>query len=94
MGTSYEAMENMPELYGLKSERATLDEAEKALRHGKLVIQSHGRGYFTSGGHVILLTGITKDGKFKVNDPGPRHISRATERQIRGSLQASWIISD
>jgi hypothetical protein len=94
VGTSYEAMEHMPELYGLKSDRATWSEAKKALRQGKLVIQSHGVGYFTSGGHVILLTGVTKDGTYKINDPGPRHKSRATERQVKGSLQASWIISD
>jgi hypothetical protein len=94
VGTSYEAMENMPELYGLKSERATWSEAKKALHQGKLVIQSHGEGYFTSGGHVIVLTGVAKDGKYKINDPGPRHKSRATERQVKGSLMASWIISD
>lgn len=40
-----------------------------ALSAGKPVIASMGPGTFTSGGHFIVLTGLTADGKITVNDP-------------------------
>lgn len=41
----------------------------QALQEGKPVIASMGPGTFTKGGHFIVLTGITEDGKVTVNDP-------------------------
>ena len=40
-----------------------------ALKQGKPVICSQTRGIFTGGGHYIVLSGITSDGKILVNDP-------------------------
>lgn len=40
-----------------------------ALSAGKPVIASMGPGEFTKGGHFIVLTGLTSDGKITVNDP-------------------------
>lgn len=40
-----------------------------ALSQGKPVIASVGPGTFTKGGHLIVLRGITYDGKILVNDP-------------------------
>ena len=40
-----------------------------ALSNGKPVIASVGPGTFTKGGHLIVLRGITEDGKILVNDP-------------------------
>lgn len=40
-----------------------------ALNEGKPVIASMGPGTFTKGGHFIVLTGLTDDGKITVNDP-------------------------
>jgi hypothetical protein len=34
------------------------------------------KGDFTKAGHYIVLTGLTKDGKLKVNDPNSRINSR------------------
>jgi hypothetical protein len=59
-------------------------------------------GYFTSGGHFIVLTGITDDGKILVNDPNgfnwsKNHIMTEgfsngfTEYQIRAGAMAFWI---
>ena len=39
------------------------------LSAGNPVIVSMHAGHFTSGGHIIVLTGITADGKIEVNDP-------------------------
>ena len=40
-----------------------------ALKNGKIIMCSQGSGPFTSSGHIILLTGISEDGKILVNDP-------------------------
>lgn len=40
-----------------------------ALEEGKPVIASMSPGTFTSGGHFIVLRGITEEGKILVNDP-------------------------
>ena len=48
--------------------------AIRALESGKLVISGQKNSVFSTGGHFILLTGITKDGKIMVNDPyGPNY---------------------
>lgn len=45
------------------------DRVAAALRNGKPVISLVREGYFTTSGHYIVLTGITKDGYVTVNDP-------------------------
>lgn len=60
------------EHYGLKVEklgRSSVKELSKHLSSGKLVIAIMGKGHFTSGGHFIVLRGITSDGKVLVADP-------------------------
>lgn len=44
----------------------------KALSEGKLIIVIMGKGHFTSGGHFIVLRGITSAGKVLVSDPVSR----------------------
>jgi len=41
----------------------------EALKQGKLVIAIMSKGHFTSGGHFIVLRGVTEDGKLLVADP-------------------------
>lgn len=40
-----------------------------SLSSGKLVVVIMSRGHFTSGGHFIVLRGVTKEGKILVADP-------------------------
>jgi len=40
-----------------------------ALANGKLVVALMSKGHFTSGGHYIVLRGVTSDGKILVADP-------------------------
>lgn len=40
-----------------------------ALSEGKLVVALMTKGHFTSGGHFIVLRGVTEDGKILVADP-------------------------
>ena len=40
-----------------------------ALSEGKLVVAIMTKGHFTSGGHFMVLRGVTSDGKIMVADP-------------------------
>lgn len=96
VGTDWRAIDEIPKIYGLKSERVSWKKAKKALHEGKLVIQAHKGipdGYFTNGGHVLVLSGVSGD-RFKVKDSGPRHRTIATEKQVKKTLMQSWVISE
>ena len=69
---------------------------QEALSQGKLVVASMGPGTFTRGGHFIVLTGITDDGKIKVNDPNDnsskQHINQAfAVSLILRESKAMWV---
>lgn len=63
---------------------------KEALSKGKLVIASMGPGTFTKGGHFIVLTGITDDGKIRVNDPN----DNASKKHIEKSFEVSLILRE
>lgn len=48
-----------------RSPEAVLNE----VRNGKIVIALMNKGYFTNGGHFLLLTRVTDDGKLYIADP-------------------------
>lgn len=57
--------------YGLKVEKLGTSSAKELAQHlssGKLVIAIMAKGHFTSGGHFIVLRGITGEGKVLVAD--------------------------
>lgn len=75
----------------------SFSEVERALKNGKLVISSQGRGLFTSGGHYILLTGI-EDGKIYVNDPNKNNAENKgynnrgfSKEEITAAAKQYWI---
>jgi len=95
-GTAWAAMTGMPALpqYGLKSKAVSWAEAKKYLAQGLPIIQSQSNGYFTHGGHFIVITGMSADGKtFYINDPDGFHRTQATEPLITVSMAAQWYIS-
>lgn len=58
--------------FGLVAEPFTSRDADDvldALSQGKMLVALMGPGHFTSGGHFILLRGITPDGEVLVADP-------------------------
>lgn len=59
------------EHYGLENVEQTtsIDRVVQALKENHPVMSSQRGGIFTSGGHLIVLRGITSDGKILVNDP-------------------------
>ena len=69
----------------------------KALSEGHPVISSQSPGLFTSGGHFIVLRGVTASGKVLVNDPNDspskNYINREFDMmsEIHISSRAYWI---
>lgn len=58
--------------FNLSVEGASTQEAQKivdALAEGKLVVAIMSKGHFTSGGHFIVLRGVTEEGQILVADP-------------------------
>jgi ABC-type bacteriocin/lantibiotic exporter with double-glycine peptidase domain len=61
--------------FGLTVEEAARSDAQMivdALASGKLIIAIMSKGHFTSGGHFIVLRGVTADGKILVADPASK----------------------
>ena len=71
-GSSWTLFIDSAEVLGLGEVKQVNDwtqGVEEALRNGSLVISNQVGGIFTHGGHYILLTGMTEDGKVMVHDP-------------------------
>jgi hypothetical protein len=91
--------------YGLQVEGAKPADAQRiadALASGKLVVALMSKGHFTSGGHYIVLRGITAEGKILVADPASRSRSEKEwdfsiflneARKGAGAGGPFWIIS-
>lgn len=70
-GMSYGLPPATAKHYGLGTVESTTSSSKmvEALRNNQPVMSSQKAGLFTSGGHLIVLRGITSDGKILVNDP-------------------------
>lgn len=73
VGSSWDIGPRLASRWGLRSEPVERDviAITNALRQGRLIIApGQGPKPFTSGGHFIVIRGVTADGKFKVGDSG------------------------
>lgn len=72
-GSYHSMIPNCATAFGLNVEGVSkTDDMQKivdALSSGKLVVAIMGPGEFTSGGHFIVLRGVTSEGKILVADP-------------------------
>ena len=71
-GSYHSLIPESAKAYGLPVEGAGVNDAQRivdALASGKLVVALMSKGHFTSGGHYIVLRGVTADGKILVADP-------------------------
>jgi len=103
-GTSWGLLNEGPRNWGLTSTAigTDLERAVSALRNGALVIAS-GRGTapYTSFGHILVLRGVTADGKILLGDsnstlPPEEHINNTREweqSQIAQGLLGLWIVT-
>lgn len=98
-GTYWSYFEAAAAHFGCGSVRQTNDanEALQALSTGHPVISSQSPGLFTSGGHFIVLRGITSSGKVLVNDPNDSSAKNYINREfdmmseIHSTSRAYWI---
>lgn len=102
-GSSWKLFTEAAEVLGLGEVKQVFDwnsgKVEAALRNGSLVISNQRAGVFTEGGHYILLTGITEDGKILVHDPNGKNYKRLRDgfengfdrRDISDSCPCYWI---
>lgn len=79
-GTAWAYFDDIAEDYGVECEQmgVSRDNIISNLSEGKYVIAVVGPGHFTKGGHYIVLTGITEDGKITVADPNSETRSQQT----------------
>lgn len=71
-GSSRWLIPKSAQAFGLTVEECQAYESDRirtALLSGKLIVVIMTRGHFTSGGHFIVLRGITPEGKILVADP-------------------------
>lgn len=99
-GSSWELMTKFAEDHGF-SVRDSYDikEVKEALRQGDVAISSQKAGLFTNGGHYIVLSGLTDDGKIMVHDPNKWSLTKLEKEfkygfedwQIAKSNKKFWI---
>ncbi|SDP82747.1 C39 family peptidase [Clostridium gasigenes] len=97
IGSSWELVNAATKKYGLKSTAIPLNENTiiSSLENGNPIITSVGPGTFTGSGHFLVLTGITDEGKIKINDPNSK-INSSKEWDIDVFIKESlmlWEIS-
>jgi hypothetical protein len=96
-GTSHAAFLGVPKNYGLKSEAIGKDlgKLKEGLAAGGLAIASMNPGHFTSGGHIIVIRGMTDDGKILVADPNDKQPgSPDYQRKSRTQWESSIVLSE
>lgn len=74
-GSYHSLIPGAAKAFGLQAEGCTAKEPQKivdALSSGKLVVALMSKGHFTSGGHFIVLRGVTAEGKILVADPASK----------------------
>jgi hypothetical protein len=104
-GSSWDLFRFGPAHWGLKSQEigTNLDAAVSAIHGGALVIASgEGASPYTSSGHIIVLRGVTADGKILLGDPNvPIPADKARNNTqgwdpatIKQGLKNLWIITN
>lgn len=74
-GSYHSLIPGAAKTFGLQVEGCPAKEPQKivdALSSGKLVVALMSKGHFTSGGHFIVLRGVTAEGKILVADPASK----------------------
>lgn len=78
LGSNATLMTTVAEHFGVKEKEIASSQVIESLKNGHPVIVSLGPGEFTMTGHLMVLTGVTPDGKIKINDPDSIKFSKET----------------
>lgn len=96
-GTSWSLMTQGAAHYGLDADRVTLsaDAIADTLARGRVIIASMKPGDFTYTGHFIVLTGLDRDGRVRVNDSNSRlNSAKSWDAQVLvDQMKAAWSYS-
>lgn len=96
-GSSWNMMTGLAKELGLSVKELGMDEntVKSKLKEGHPIICIMGPGDFTTTGHFIVLTGVTKNGEIEVNDPNSNENSSKTWKFIKISSQIRdmWVYS-
>ena len=107
-GSSWELMTTGARNFGLNAEQVSTSASSlvENLSQGKVMIVSTcykgyntpngvSTGYFTNGGHFIVLTGLTEDGRIKVNDSWSEKKSNETftPEFMQNEIKGAWAYS-
>lgn len=100
-GISHQSLLAVPRKFGLRTQAIGLNisRARQALSQGAMVILSQNRGFLTphSDGHIMVIRGMTADGKFLIADPAnERHTNNRVGYdvgQILGGAKGMWVVS-
>lgn len=92
-GTMRSLYKDLGEKMGLKvTETTDANGVYSALKNGKVVISSMTTGNFTSGSHLIVLTGVSAEGMVNVNDPASKDRSKSWDWNIvKSEADDFWI---
>lgn len=98
VGTRWDYFTAASDHFGIKMERqlssSQFSSVITALKQGKYVISAQSSGIFTSGGHFIVLSGITSDGRIIVHDPngGNHYVGTSfAQSSITASGTQYWV---
>ncbi|CEP80676.1 papain-like cysteine protease family protein [Paraclostridium sordellii] len=77
VGSSWSLISTGARHFGLDSQELPLSKSSilSTLEAGNPIIVTVGPSTFTSTGHFLVLTGLTSDGKIKINDPNSKYNS-------------------
>lgn len=77
VGSSWSLISTGARHFGLDSQELSLSKYSilSTLEAGNPIIVTVGPGTFTSTGHFLVLTGLTSNGKIKINDPNSKYNS-------------------
>ena len=96
-GTSWSLMTQGAAYYGLDATRVDLsaEAITGALAQGRVIIASMKPGDFTYTGHFIVLTGLDRDGRVRVNDSNSRlNSAKSWDAQVLvDQMKAAWSYS-
>ena len=93
-GTSWDYYPKVAQKYGLKIDEISNDDKMKKdeLEKGHVLIISVKPGRFTQVGHVMMIVGVDKDGKYIIQDPNSLQNTKKhwTFDQLTGDLKKIW----
>ena len=81
--------------FGMKSQQASKENVDAGLSKGPL-LNNQGPGYFTGGGHYIVIAGKRSDGTYVIHDPNSNKnnvtpTSKIDDKTLLSSADQIWV---